>query len=138
MHLNWNARIEPASGYVETNSGKVARGLKSPYKRRGTLNLGTGMVGLEFEAQDPAFDSLLVAVGAGGLIGGIAAWYEGRIWVFGVEPVAAPTLTRALEAGHLMDAEAAGSLPIPWPQTRGRVDVPDGRALRRAGGAGGR
>lgn len=70
--------------------------------------LGTGTVGLEFEAQDPALDSLLVAVGGGGLIGGIAAWFEGRIRVVGVEPVAAPTLTRALEAGRPVDAEAGG------------------------------
>jgi threonine dehydratase len=70
--------------------------------------MGTGTVGLEFEAQDPALDSLLVAVGGGGLIGGIAAWYEGRVRVIGVEPVAAPTLTRALEAGHPVDAEAGG------------------------------
>ncbi|MGO9261840.1 MAG: threonine/serine dehydratase [Bryobacteraceae bacterium] len=70
--------------------------------------MGTGTVGLEFEAQDPALDSLLVAVGGGGLIGGIAAWYEGRIRVIGVEPSAAPTLTRALEAGRPVDAEAGG------------------------------
>lgn len=70
--------------------------------------MGTGTVGLEFEAQDPALDSLLVAVGGGGLIGGIASWYEGRVRVIGVEPAAAPTLTRALEAGHPVDAEAGG------------------------------
>ncbi len=70
--------------------------------------MGTGTVGLELEAQAPALDSLLVAVGGGGLIGGIAAWYEGRVRVIGVEPVAAPTLTRALEAGHPVDAEAGG------------------------------
>ncbi len=70
--------------------------------------MGTGTVGLEFEAQDPALDSLLVAVGGGGLIGGMAAWYEGRVRLIGVEPEAAPTLTRALEAGHPVDAEAGG------------------------------
>jgi len=51
---------------------------------------------------------LLVAVGGGGLIGGIAAWYSGRIQIVGVEPEAAPTLTRALEAGRPVDAEAGG------------------------------
>ncbi|HTX38194.1 MAG TPA: threonine/serine dehydratase [Bryobacteraceae bacterium] len=70
--------------------------------------MGTGTVGLEFEAQDPALDSLLVAVGGGGLIGGMAGWYEGRVRLIGVEPEAAPTLTRALEAGHPVDAEAGG------------------------------
>lgn len=70
--------------------------------------LGQGTVGLEFEQQAPALDTLLVSVGGGGLIGGIAAWYQGKIKVIGVEPEAAPTLTRALEAGHPVDAIAGG------------------------------
>ena len=70
--------------------------------------LGQGSVGLEFEEQDPALETLLAAVGGGGLLGGIAAWYAGRIKIVGVEPEAAPTLTRALEAGHPVDAEAGG------------------------------
>jgi threonine dehydratase len=70
--------------------------------------LGQGTVGLEFEEQSPELDTLLVAVGGGGLIGGIAAWYAGRVQIIGVEPEAAPTLTRALEAGHPVDAEAGG------------------------------
>jgi threonine dehydratase len=70
--------------------------------------LGQGTVGLEFEAQAPTLDTILVAVGGGGLIGGIAAWFAGRVQLIGVEPEAAPTLTRALEAGHPVDAEAGG------------------------------
>ena len=69
---------------------------------------GQGTVGLELESQAPQLDALLVAVGGGGLIGGIAAWYAGRIPVIGVEPEAAPTLTRALEAGAPVDAPAGG------------------------------
>jgi threonine dehydratase len=53
-------------------------------------------------------DTLFVAVGGGGLIGGIAAWYQKRITLIGVEPEAAPTLARALEAGHPVDADAGG------------------------------
>ncbi len=77
------------------------------YEQIETL-LGQGSVGLEFEEQYPDLDTLLVAVGGGGLIGGIAAWYSGRIQIVGVEPEAAPTLTRALEAGRPVDAEAGG------------------------------
>jgi threonine dehydratase len=77
------------------------------YDQAETL-LGQGTVGLELEEQAPELDALLVAVGGGGLIGGIAAWYAGRIRVIGVEPEASPTLTRALEAGHPVDAEAGG------------------------------
>jgi threonine dehydratase len=70
--------------------------------------LGQGTVGLEFEAQAPELDTLLVAVGGGGLIGGIAAWYEGRIRIVGVEPRLAPTLSMALDAGRPVDAPAGG------------------------------
>jgi threonine dehydratase len=70
--------------------------------------LGQGTVGLEFEEQYPALDSLLVAVGGGGLIGGIAAWYAGRVKLIGVEPEAAPTLEYALRAGRPVEAPAGG------------------------------
>lgn len=70
--------------------------------------LGQGTTGLEFEDQDSTIDTLLVAVGGGGLIGGVAAWYSGRIKIIGVEPEAAPTLARALEAGRPVDAPAGG------------------------------
>jgi threonine dehydratase len=70
--------------------------------------LGQGTLGMELEEQAPSIDSLLVAVGGGGLIAGIAAWYAGRIKVVGVEPFAAPTLTRALAVGGPVDAEAGG------------------------------
>jgi threonine dehydratase len=70
--------------------------------------LGQGTVGLELEDQAPQIDTLFVAVGGGGLIGGIAGWYANKIKVIGVEPFTAPTLTRALEAGQPVDAEAGG------------------------------
>ncbi|HYM72268.1 MAG TPA: threonine/serine dehydratase [Stellaceae bacterium] len=70
--------------------------------------LGQGSVGLELEADRPEIDTLLVAVGGGGLIGGIAAWYEGGTRVVAVEPEAAPTLHDALKAGHPVDAPAGG------------------------------
>ncbi|MBI1779152.1 MAG: threonine/serine dehydratase [Proteobacteria bacterium] len=70
--------------------------------------LGQGTIGVELDRQVPELDTLLVAVGGGGLIGGIAAWFQGRVKVIGVEPEAAPTLTRALAAGKPVDAEAGG------------------------------
>jgi threonine dehydratase len=70
--------------------------------------LGQGSVGLELEAQAPELDTLLVAVGGGGLIAGIAAWYASRIKVVGVEPRLSPTLTMALAAGTPVDAPAGG------------------------------
>ncbi len=70
--------------------------------------LGQATIGVELDDQAPDLDTLLVEVGGGGLIGGIAAWYRGRIRVIGVEPEAAPTLTKALAAGRPVDAEADG------------------------------
>jgi threonine dehydratase len=63
---------------------------------------------MELEEQYPNLDSLLVAVGGGGLIGGVAAWYQNRIKVIAVEPFEAPTLERALRAGEPVDAPAGG------------------------------
>ena len=68
--------------------------------------LGQGTVGLEIEADIPDIDTLLVAVGGGGLIGGIAAWFRGRVRVVAVEPDGAPTLWKAFEAGKPVDAPA--------------------------------
>jgi threonine dehydratase len=51
---------------------------------------------------------VLIAVGGGGLIGGVAAWFRNRVKVIGVEPELAPTLARALEAGHPLDVETGG------------------------------
>jgi threonine dehydratase len=70
--------------------------------------MGQGTLALELEQQAPDIDTVLVSVGGGGLVAGIAAWYAGRVKVIGVEPTTAPTLTKALEAGHPVDAEAGG------------------------------
>ncbi|MBV9762956.1 MAG: threonine/serine dehydratase [Acidobacteriaceae bacterium] len=77
------------------------------FEQRETL-LGQGTLGLELASQLPRAETLLVAVGGGGLIGGIAAWYRGRVKVVGVEPFASPTLFKALGAGRPVDAEAGG------------------------------
>ncbi|ESX85261.1 threonine/serine dehydratase [Mesorhizobium sp. LSHC412B00] len=70
--------------------------------------VGQGTLGLEIENDLPDIDTLLVAVGGGGLIGGIAAWFAGRIRIIAIEPEGAPTLHRAFEAGHPVDAPAEG------------------------------
>jgi threonine dehydratase len=69
---------------------------------------GQGTLALELEQQAPQLDTVLVGVGGGGLIGGIAAWYSGRTRVIGVEPRGSPTLYRAFEAGKPVDAETGG------------------------------
>jgi threonine dehydratase len=65
---------------------------------------GQGTLALELSQQAPNLDTVLVAVGGGGLIGGIAAWYESKTRVLAVEPEGAPTLAEALKAGRPVDA----------------------------------
>jgi threonine dehydratase len=70
--------------------------------------VGQGTLGLEIEQDLPNVDTVLVAVGGGGLIGGIAAWFAGRKRIIAVEPEGSPTLHMALKAGHPVDAPAEG------------------------------
>lgn len=73
------------------------------FDQRETL-LGQGSVALELAAQVDDLDTVLVPVGGGGLIGGIAAYFAGSVRVIGVEPDGAPTLATARTAGHPADA----------------------------------
>jgi threonine dehydratase len=85
---------------------------------------------MELADQAPGLDAVLVPVGGGGLIGGIAAWYAGGTKIVGVEPAAAPTLSAALAAGRPVDAEtgsiAADSLA---PRRVGRLMFPIAQAF---------
>jgi threonine dehydratase len=70
--------------------------------------LGQGTLGIELESQIGAFDTLLVAVGGGGLIGGISAWFRGSRRIIGVEPETSKALAAALEAGKPVDVDVSG------------------------------
>ncbi len=69
---------------------------------------GAGTLGREIERQGGLPDSVLVSVGGGGLIGGLAAWFEARSRVVALEPERAPTLFRAREAGEPVDVDVGG------------------------------
>jgi threonine dehydratase len=69
---------------------------------------GQGTVGRELERQAGDLTTVLVAIGGGGLIGGVAGWYQGATRVIGVEPERAPTMARALEAGRPVDVDVNG------------------------------
>jgi len=69
---------------------------------------GQGTTGREFQRQSPDLDTVLVAVGGGGFIGGIAGWFEGRTRVVGVEPATSRALHAALEAGRPVPVEVKG------------------------------
>ena len=70
-----------------------------------TIIAGQGTVALEWEADDPDLDTVLVAVGGGGLIAGMAAWWAGRVKVVGIEPEGSRALHAALAAGRPVDAD---------------------------------
>jgi threonine dehydratase len=94
---------------LEASEAWIARTAALPvhaYDQAETL-LGQGTLGMEL-AEQAAIDTLLVPVGGGGLIGGVAAWFAGSVKVVGVEPESAPTLTEALKAGRPVDAPAGG------------------------------
>lgn len=69
---------------------------------------GQGGVALEWERQTPGLDTVLVAVGGGGLISGIGAWYGRRVRVVGVEPETSCCLHASLTAGRPVDVSVSG------------------------------
>jgi threonine dehydratase len=69
---------------------------------------GQGTLARELEDQAPDLDTLLVAVGGGGLIGGIAAWYQSRIKVVGVEPRTCNALHEAMREGSPVQVTPSG------------------------------
>jgi threonine dehydratase len=69
---------------------------------------GQGTLARELERQTEGLDTVLVGVGGGGLIGGVAAWFAGRVKVVAVEPERCPTLYAAVEAGAPVDVEVGG------------------------------
>src|SRR5438309_2318616 len=69
---------------------------------------GQGTLGREWDAQWPSLDTLLVAVGGGGLIAGIAAWYQGRLKIVSVEPERSRALHAALEGARPLEVPVGG------------------------------
>jgi threonine dehydratase len=69
---------------------------------------GQGTIGIELDEQVPDLDTVLVAIGGGGLIAGIAAWFATRVRVIGVEPERSQAMTAALAAGEPVTVEVGG------------------------------
>lgn len=69
---------------------------------------GAATMALELERQAPELDTVLVAVGGGGLIAGVASWYGERVTIVAVESEGCPTLNAALEAGEPVDVATGG------------------------------
>lgn len=69
---------------------------------------GQGTMARELDAQVPDLDTVLVAVGGGGLVAGVACWFGARVKVVAVEPDTSCALTAALAAGTPVDVEVSG------------------------------
>jgi threonine dehydratase len=105
--------IERGSNYDEAE--RAARDLErkgnkvfvSPYNDEEVI-AGQGTIAVEILNDDPDIDAIVVPVGGGGLIAGIAVAAKTMnpdIKIYGVEPEASPTMTRALEAGEIIQIE---------------------------------
>jgi threonine dehydratase len=101
------ARYADALAASEAHVARTGAMAVHAYDQAETL-LGQGSVGMEVEQDAPDIDTLLVAVGGGGLIGGIAAWFAGRKRIIAVEPELSPTLHAAFAASAPVDAPAGG------------------------------
>ncbi len=98
------AEAHRASVEEETRTGALR---VHAYDQPGVV-AGQGTVALELSRQAPDLDTVLIAVGGGGLIAGCAGWYGDDVRVVGVEPERAPTLHAARAAGHPVDVEVGG------------------------------
>jgi len=120
---NYQAALALCQNYVHESGAMNIHA----YDMETTL-AGQGTLGLELEEQVPDLDRILVAVGGGGLIGGIASWYQKKSKIIGVEPETCNCLHAALAAGSTvtikpsglatdsLGASAAGSLMFPIAQ----------------------
>ncbi len=95
--------LEACEGYVAASGATDVHAFNAIETMR-----GAGTLALELEDQAPDLDVLLVGVGGGGLIGGVAGFLKDRTRLIGVEPEAAPQLARALAAGRPVDAPVGG------------------------------
>jgi threonine dehydratase len=110
----YGATVRVVEGYYD----EAADAARARHQETGALAMhpfdqfevvaGPGTLGMELQAQVPDADTVLVAVGGGGLMAGIAAWFRGDVRVIAVEPEGARCLDAALAAGTPVDVEVGG------------------------------
>ena len=98
------AEAQAAAGTRHEETGAL---LMHPFDQPEVI-AGQGTIGIELDEQISDLDSVLVAIGGGGLIAGIAAWFERRVRVVGVEPTGCATMTAALAAGEPVVGQVGG------------------------------
>ena len=126
------------SSYAEALAASLERPaqtgalLMHAYDQREVV-IGAGTLAAEVEEDAGVPDRVLVSVGGGGLIAGVASWFQDRCWIDALEPELAPTLFRAREAGKPVDVAVSGIAAdslgarrigsIAWDVTRRYVDA---------------
>ena len=106
LHVGGAAYADAARACAEFAAAHHALGCHA-YDQPEVL-AGQGTVAREWAHQTGGLDTVLVAVGGGGLIGGIAAWFRSDVRVVAVESTGCPTLHRALAAGRPVDVDVSG------------------------------
>ena len=101
--VNYQEAVELCQDYVRESGALNIHA----YDMETTL-AGQGTLAREFEEQAPDLDTVLVAVGGGGLIGGIASWYQSKSKIVGVEPETCNCLSAALAAGNTITIKPSG------------------------------
>lgn len=101
------ANYQECLGLCETYAKQSGAMDIHAYNTEVTLN-GPGTLARELEEQAPALDTILIAVGGGGLIGGMASWYQSRVKIIGVEPATCNALHAALGAGAPLAIKPSG------------------------------
>ena len=94
----------------------------SPYNDR-VVVAGQGSCGVELLRQQPALETVLIAVGGGGLIGGMAAVLKAAnpaVRIIGCQPENSPVMARSVAAGQLLDLP---SLPTLSDGTAGGIEA---------------
>lgn len=106
VHVGGATYAEAFAASAEAAAGPGALAIHA-YDGPHTL-AGQGTLALELEEQVPDLDAVVVAVGGGGLIGGVAAWFAGRARIVAVEPERCPAMHDALAAGEPVTAAVGG------------------------------
>lgn len=101
------AAYEDAQAVATARADNTGALLVHPYNHPMVV-AGQGTMAMELGRQAPSTDTVLVAVGGGGLIAGVAAWFGDRVKIVSVEPVAIPAMYEARRAGHPVVVAVSG------------------------------
>ena len=99
----YDEALDASRGRAEDSGALVMHAYDQP-----EVVAGQGTVAAELAEQVSDAEAAIVAIGGGGLIGGVGAWYEGRTRVIGVEPETSASMTAALAAGGPVDVTYGG------------------------------